>query len=112
LAGLLDSAELPNLKELFRDKDIGCAAVHLVDEKIIVHSELYGKVGKEKMEVVRSVSEAIDEAFRAKGVKKLHTWAGTDEQYRYNLFLGYRPTGEEVTFDGVPSGFFEFEKDL
>lgn len=112
MAGLLDSAELPNLKELFRDENIGCAAVDLVGEKLVVHSEIYGDRGREKLKMVQQVNEAIDNAFRERGVEKIYTWAQTDEQYRYNIFLGYRPTGYEVTFDGKPSGYFEFEKVL
>ena len=112
MVGLLATAELPNLKEIFRDEDIGVCALHLVDEKIVIHSELFGRVDKTKLSQAREVSDAIDVALKERGVQTLYTWAGTDEQYRYNLFMGFKPTGKEVTFDGKLSGFFEFEKEL
>ena len=113
LAGLLDSAELPNLKELFRDETIGIAAADLVGEKIVLHSEIYGERDGPKLKLVQRISAMIDEAFRSKGVEKLYTYSdGTDEGYRYNLFLGFKPTGEELTIDGTPSGYYEFEKVL
>jgi len=113
LAGLLDTAALPNLKELFRDKDVGIAAVDTSGEKLVVHSEIYGRRDRSKLEKVQQVSAAIDDAFRAKGVERIYTWSdGTDESYRYNVFLGWKPTGEEVTFDGEPTGYMEFEKVL
>lgn len=112
LAGLLDSQASHSLKELFRDENIGVAACDCVGGKFVLHSELFGEATKEKLEVARQISELIDEGFRSRGVAKIYTWAETDEQYRYNLFMGYAPTGEEVTINGVPSGFYEFEKEL
>ena len=113
MAGLLDTAALPNLKELFRDQDVGIAAVDTSGEKLVVHSEIWGRRDRSKLEKVREVALAIDEAFRARGVEQIYTWSdGTDESYRYNLFMGWKPTGEEVTLDGVPSGCMEFEKVL
>lgn len=113
LAGLLDTAALPNLKELFRDETIGIAAVDTSGDKLVIHSEIYGRRDRPKLEKVQEVSLAIDEAFRTRGVERIYTWSdGTDESYRYNLFMGWKPTGEEVTLDGVPSGCMEFEKVL
>ena len=113
MAGLLDTAELPNLKELFRDEAIGIAAVDLVDQKLVIHSEIYGEVDRRKLELVQVVSGKIDEAFKAKGVERIYTWSdGSDESYRYNIFMGWQPTGEEVTFDGKPTGYQEFVKVL
>jgi hypothetical protein len=108
----LDSAEIPTLKELFRDKDIGCAAVDCLGETYVIHSEIYGKVDKEKLKQVMEINLLIDEGFRSRGVEKLTTFAITDEQYRYNMFLGYKPTGKEVEIKDCPVPVYEFEKVL
>ncbi len=109
LDGLLSSAALPNLKELFRDEDLGIAAVHILGDKFVIHSELFGEPTKEKLERARAASRMIDESFRQRGV---YTWAMTDEQYRYNIFLGYVPTEKEVTLEGVDTPVYEFVKEL
>ncbi len=54
----------------------------------------------------------IDEGFRSRGIEKLYTWAETDEQYRYNQFLGYTPNGLEVVLPGYDKPVYEFEKAL
>ena len=55
----------------------------------------------------------IDEGFRSRGIDKLYTWAETDEQYRYNLFMGFKPTGEEIVFSyDYPNTVYEFVKEL
>jgi hypothetical protein len=113
LAGLLDTQELPNLKEIFRDEDIGVAAVHILGDKLVLHSELFGRRDRQKLEQAQLISVMIDEAFKDKGVDKLYTWAETEEQYRYNIFLGYKPTGEEVVMpEDYPRKVFEFVKEL
>lgn len=114
LVGLLDSAASPNLKEVFRDKTLGCCAVDLVGEKLVIHSEIFGERTPDKLRRVREASLLVDEAFRMKGVEKLYTWAVTDEQYRFNQFLGYRPNGNEVFIEGYETiaPVYEFEKDL
>lgn len=113
MVGLLDTQALPNLKELFRDEAIGCAAVHLLGDKLILHSEIFGQRDRRKLEQVQEISAMIDNSFKEKGVEKLYTWAETDEQYRFNLFLGYKPTGEEVVMpEDYPRKVFEFEKVL
>ena len=113
MAGLLDTAELPNLKELFRDENVGIAAVDTSGEKLVVHSEIYGRRDRQKLEAVQAASAAIDEAFRSRGVEKIYTFSdGTDEGYRYNIFLGWQPTGEEMTLNGEPTGYHEFVKVL
>jgi hypothetical protein len=95
----LDTAALPNLKELFRDETIGCCAVDLVGEKIVLHSDIYGPVGRERLGVLMEVANMIFTSLKDKGVEKLYTWAETDEQYNFNLHMGFTPTGEEVLFD-------------
>lgn len=54
----------------------------------------------------------IDEAFRKKGIEKIYTFAITDEQYRYNQYLGYKPTGKEAIIPNFDGHAYEFEKDL
>lgn len=112
MVGLLDTAEIPNLKEIFRDETIGVVACHCIGGKFVIHSQAFTPLDKRGLEVAQELNVQIDEAFRQKGVTKLHTWAETDEQYRYNLFLGYKPTGCEVVIDGYPQTVYEFEKDL
>jgi len=112
LAGLLATQEIPNLKELFYDEAIGTAAVHSLGEKYVIHSEIFGERSKEKLTTVQQISAMIDEGFRNRGINKLHTWAETEEQYRFNLFLGYKPTGNEVTIPDYPNPVYEFEKEL
>lgn len=112
LAGLLDTAEVPNLKELFRDENLGVCAVHWCGEKPVIHSEVFGGFDRGKLGLIQEVNVMIDEAFRKRGISKLYTWAETDEQYRYNQFLGYKPNGKEVMIPGYDTPVFEFEKEL
>lgn len=113
LAGLLDTQELPNLKEVFRDETIGICVAHLLGEKVVLHSEIYGDRDRRKLEQIQLINSMIDETMKSKGVDTLYTWAETDEQYRYNLFLGYKPTGNEVVMpEGYPNPVYEFEKVL
>jgi len=108
----LRTQEIPNLKEIFRDEAIGVCAVHVCDGKYVIHSELFGEPTKERLGQAQLVNTLIDETFKRKGVEKLHTWAITDEQYRYNMFLGYQPTGNEVVIEGFDTPVYEFEKVL
>lgn len=113
LDGLLRTGEIPNLKELFRDENLGVCGVHVLDGKLIIHSQLFGEPTKDRLARAREASIAVDEAFRARGVKEIYTWAETDEQYRYNLFLGFKPTEKEVVFDPPrENAVYEFVKEL
>lgn len=113
MVGLLDTQAIPSLKELFRDEDIGCAAYQLVGEKCVIHSQIFGRVDKSKLEKVQTINIMIDETFKRAGLSELYTWAETDEQYRFNQFLGYKPTGMEVvTTDYKGPTIYEFMKTL
>lgn len=112
LDGLLSTVETPNLKEIYRDPSLGVVAVHILGEKHVIHSEIFGDITREKIQKAQLVNTMIDEAFQRKGVDRLYTWAQTDVQYRWNLFLGYKPTGLEVVGDGIDRPTYEFEKVL
>jgi hypothetical protein len=85
----------------------------MVDDKLVIHSEIFGERNKEKLGRVVEASLAVDEAFRQRGVAELYTWAYTDEQYRFNQFLGFTPTGREVLFDKpTTTPVYEFIKEL
>ena len=112
MAGLLDTQEIPNLKELFRDEAIGIAALHLDGEKVVIHSEIYGDRGRRKLALVQEVNVMIDEKLKAKGIEKLTTYATTEEEYRYNVFLGYKPTGNALAEEVGGEIVYEFEKVL
>lgn len=61
----------------------------------------------------RQISMLIDEMFKEKGVKFLHTWATTDEEANYNQFLGYIPTGYAITIEGYEGPeILEYYKEL
>lgn len=107
------SAEIPNLKEIYRDEAVGVAGLHTVLGKLVLHSEIFGRPDRGKLDKVLEIATLIDERLAAKGVTELYTWAETDEQYRWNLFTGFKPTGEEVLFDPpYPRPVYEFKKDL
>jgi hypothetical protein len=101
---------------LFED-DFGLAVCHEWDGKYVIHSEVYsGDFSLDNLKEVRRRSNAVDTAFKAKGIKEIYTWAENDEQKRYNLFLGYRPTGRimnETFMDkDYPFQVLEYKKDL
>jgi hypothetical protein len=109
----LRSAEIPNLKEIYRDEAIGVAGLHIVIGKLVLHSEIFGRPDRLKLDKVLEIATLIDERLAAKGVTELYTWAETDEQYRWNLFTGFKPTGEEVVFDPpYVRPVYEFKKEL
>jgi hypothetical protein len=107
---------IPNLNLLYEDER-GIVVCHQWDGKYIIHSDLYDPTfNLETLKYVKGVSDAIDNAFKAKGVKTLYTWAETEDQKRYNAFLGYKPTGETVNKTFVdkdyPNEVLEYKKDL
>jgi hypothetical protein len=102
---------IPNLNLLFEDDD-GAAVCHEFDGKYIIHSEFRKEITKELLKKAMEVSFMIDNAFRERGITELYTWAENDKQHRYNQFLGYFPTGNEVKIDGYDNSIFEYKKDL
>lgn len=111
----MNTAALPNLKELYRDETLGVAAVDMVGEKFYIHSELKPEAlkTKEGLEKIQQIGIMIDEAFRNKGIPKIYTFAETEEQYRFNIFLGWTPTGGELEHPNMNTQhFYEFEKVL
>lgn len=116
MVGQLLLSEIPNLNLLFEDEK-GIVVCHEWDNKYVIHSELYnGDLSLENLKYAKRISDAIDSAFRAKGVKEVFTWAENDEQKRYNRFLGYRPTGQTVNDTFVdkeyPYEVLEYKKEL
>lgn len=85
----------------------------MVDQKLVLHSELFGVIDRDKLQRALEVATLLDERLAARGVTELFTWAETDEQYRFNLFMGFKPTGAEVVFEQpLPNPVYEFKKDL
>ena len=116
LVGQLLLAEIPNLNLLYEGEE-GIAVCHEWDGKYIIHSEIWNPdPNLEDLKAAKRVSNAIDKAFKQKGIKTLYTWAENDTQKRYNLFLGFSPTGQKVNDTFVdkdyPYEVFEYKKDL
>jgi len=116
LVGQLLLSGIPNLNLLFED-EVGIAVCHLWEGHYIIHSELYsGDFSLDSLKEVKRRSDAVDKAFRTKGIKTIYTWAETEEQMRYNTFLGYVPTGRVVnssfTNKDYPNQVLEYKKDL
>ena len=114
--GAYSMQETPSLKLLYEDDD-SLAYVHIVkegdEEKYVIHS--YSKTGfsKEQLAKARDVSALIDENFKDKGVKKLYTWATSDEEQNYAEYLGYKMTGLEVQISGWNGpAIYELSKEL
>jgi hypothetical protein len=109
-------AGIPNLNLLYEGED-GIAVCHEWEGKYIIHSELWNPSPTfEDLKAAKRVSNAIDKAFKARGISKLHTWAEDETQKKYNLFLGFKPTGRIVNSTFVdkdyPNTVYEYEKDL
>lgn len=70
----------------------------------------------DNLKEVKRRSDAIDNAFRQKGVKEIYTWAETEDHKKYNKFLGYKPTGKTVNDTFVdkeyPYEVTEYKKEL
>ena len=70
----------------------------------------------EDLKHAQTISMAIDEAFKAKGVDTIYTWGETKEHDRYNKFLGYVPTGnkmnETFVMKDYPYDVMEYKKEL
>lgn len=104
--------ETPTLKLLYEDED-SLAYVHIVGDKLNIHSHI--KVAKDMriIKKARQVSMLIDEMFKEKGYKYLHTWATSPEEEQYNEYLGYIPTGYVITIEGYTGPeIFEYYKEL
>lgn len=104
--------ETPTLRLLYEDED-GLVYLHIVDDKYVIHSHI--KVNKDLrvLKKARQVSMLIDEMFKEKGVKSLYTWATSTEEEGYNAFLGYVPTGYEITIEGYTGpDITEYYKEL
>lgn len=80
---------------LYEDDDM-IGIVHILDTKYVIHSEYKKPITGALIKKAASISKLIDEAFKNKGVEFLYTWSQTPEEERYNKFLGYEPTGNEV----------------
>lgn len=97
---------------MYEDED-GIVICHTFDNKFIIHSELKKDITNSLLKKAKQVSEEVDIAFKTKGVDTLYTWAETEAQDRYNIFLGYEPTGANVTMpDNYPNIVREYKKVL
>lgn len=116
LVGQLLLSGIPNLNLLFED-DFGIAVCHEWQGQYIIHSEMYsGEYNLHNLKEVKRRSDAVDNAFKAKGVRTLYTWAENDQQKKYNTFLGYKPTGRIMNDTFVdkdyPFDVLEYKKEL
>lgn len=104
--------ETPTLRLLYEDED-GLVYVHILEGKLNIHSHIKGEKSLSMLKKARQVSMLIDEMMKEKGVKYLHTWATTDEEDEYNTFLGYTPTGYQITVEGYEGPeIVEYYKEL
>lgn len=90
------------------------ADFYVNDQKVVIHSF---QANEDKpvsyLKEWKQYSDLVDEAFSSRGFDELYTWAITEEQIRYNFFLGYDLTGKEVIlhgWEGPP--IYEFRKEL
>lgn len=116
MVGQLLLSEIPNLNLLVED-EVGIAVCHQWEGKNVIHSEIYeADFTLEKLKEAKKRSDAIDNAFRSKGVTELFTWGENEQHRRYNLFLGYKPTGRIMNYTFVdkdyPFDVMEYKKDL
>ena len=104
--------ETPALKLLYEDEE-GLAYVHSVDNKLVLHSHYKVPKTMDTIKKARQISMLIDEMFKERGVKYHHTWATSEEEEKYNEFLGYVPTGYAVTIEGYKGPeIIEYYKEL
>lgn len=92
------------------------AYCHFWDGKYVIHSEADCEMDLNFLKKAKKISNLIGKEFKNKGVKTIYTWAETEEQKKYNLFLGYTPTGKTVnetfTSKDYPREVYEYKKDL
>lgn len=55
----------------------------------VIHSEIEDK-SMANLKKVKEISDEIDKAFEERGYPYIETWAETEEQDRFNRFLGYK----------------------
>ncbi len=111
--------ETPNLKKLCEDDDF-VSFVNLIhdvetdEDKMVVHVNYKTDIDKRIIDKSREVMALIDESLRMKDVNKLYTWSETEEQEKFNQFLGFTPTGREVHIEGhySPHPIYEYVKEL
>jgi hypothetical protein len=97
---------------LYEDEE-GLAYVHIVGDKLNIHSHFKVPKTLDTIKKARQISMLIDDMFKERGVKYLHTWATSPEEEQYNEFLGYVPTGYEITIEGYEGPeIFEYYKEL
>ncbi len=104
--------ETPTLKLLYEDEE-GLAYVHIVQDKLVIHSHIKVEKTLEIIKKARQISMLIDDMFKEKGVKELYTWATSEEEERYNEYLGYALTGNAITIEGYDGPeILEYRKEL
>lgn len=103
----------PTRNPLFEDEDGFAFADFYENGQIVIHSHLKNEPTKDLLTKASLVSDMIGEAFVQKGITELYTWGYTKEHERYNVFLGYYPTGKEVYIEGWEGPpMFEYKKVL
>lgn len=95
MAGLLVSAEIPNLNVLY-DGPEGLLYCHFWDGKYVIHSDIPHEITPRLGIQVKKIMNAAAKVFKEKGINTLYTWAMDEDQDRYAKFFGFEPTGETV----------------
>lgn len=103
----------PTRSPLFEDEDGYAFADFYENGQVVIHSHLKVDPTPMVLKKASAVSEMIGEAFKEKGYTELYTWGYTDAHERYNVFLQYFPTGNEVNIEGWDGPtMFEYKKVL
>ena len=93
-AGQLLTLGIPNLDLLFDDED-GTVISHFFQGKYVIHSSLKKEPSLSLMKKAKEVCDEVNDAFNEHGIET-YTWSENDKQQRYNEFLGYELTGQEL----------------
>lgn len=111
--------ETPNLKKICEDEDfvsfVNLITDHETDEdKAVIHVHYKTDIDQRIINKSLEVMALIDESMKERGLDKLYTWAETDEQERFNRYLGFSPTGREVYIQGyyIDHPIYEYVKEL
>ena len=90
--------------------------IYLLDlgkDNISIHVFVLPTVDRKTIVHYRTVLSELLVALKDKGLSVLKAWAQTDEQYRYAMFFGFKPTGNEVTILGYAGDpIYELEMEL
>jgi hypothetical protein len=101
--------EIPNLKRVYED-ETGELWLFKINEDYTLHAFVQDCTKLSLMKHYRTIMIELCDQLKAKGIPALKTWVQTDEQYKYAMFFGFEPTGNEIQilgYTGMP--FYELE---